>query len=141
VGNNFAEGLDRKLGFREGYRIALIGAGPDVVDYFSKEFKHIEFSTTLRGGFDIVVFFATRNSELEKRITTLTRSLRSKGALWIAWPKKTSRIVTDLNFDIVQETGLAQSLVDTKACSISEIWSSLRFTERRTVDTSTLASA
>lgn len=56
MGNNFAEGLDRKLGFREGYRIALIGAGPDVVDYFSKEFKHIEFSTTLRGGFDIVVF-------------------------------------------------------------------------------------
>ena len=123
MGNNFADGLERKLGFRQGQRIALIGAGQDVVDFFSKEFKHIEFSTTLRGGFDIVVFFATRNSELEKRIATLTRSLRAKGALWIAWPKKTSRIVTDLNFDVVQETGLAQSLVDTKICSISEIWS------------------
>ena len=133
MGNNFAEGLERKLGFRQGQRIALIGAGQDVVDFFSKEFKHIEFSTTLRGGFDIVVFFATRNSELEKRISTLTRSLRAKGALWIARPKKTSRIVTDLNFDVVQETGLAQSLVDTKICSISEIWSALRFTERRSV--------
>lgn len=136
MGNNFADGLERKLGFRQGQRIALIGAGQDVVDFFSKEFKHIEFSTTLRGGFDIVVFFATRNSELEKRIATLTRSLRAKGALWIAWPKKTSRIVTDLNFDVVQETGLAQSLVDTKICSISEIWSALRFTERRTVPAS-----
>lgn len=140
MGNIFAQGLERKLGFREGQRIALIGAGQDVVDFFSNEFKHIEFSTTLRGGFDVVVFFATRNSELEKRINTLTRSLRSKGALWIAWPKKTSRIVTDLNFDVVQETGLAQSLVDTKICSISEIWSALRFTERRSVP-STLANA
>ena len=140
MGNIFAEGLEKKLGFREGQRIALIGAGQDVVDYFSKQFNHIEFSTTLRGGFDVVVFFATRNSELEKRINTLTRSLRSKGALWIAWPKKTSRIVTDLNFDVVQETGIAQSLVDTKICSISEIWSALRFTERRIVP-STLANA
>ena len=136
MGNTFAEGLERKLGFRQGQRVALIGAGQDVVDFFSKEFKEMEFSTTLRGGFDVVVFFATRNSELEKRITTLTRSLRSKGALWIAWPKKTSRIVTDLNFDVVQETGLGQSLVDTKICSISEIWSALRFTERRTVPAS-----
>ena len=133
MGNIFAQGLERKLGFREDQRIALIGASQDVVEHFATEFNYIDFSTTLRGGFDIIVFFATRNFELEKRITILTRSLRPKGALWIAWPKKTSRIVTDLNFDVVQEIGLAQSLVATKVCSISEVWSSLRFTEKRTI--------
>lgn len=130
VGGTFADGLERKLGFRDGQRIALIGATPDVLEFFEKEFPHLEFSTSLRGGFDLVVYFATRNTELSRRISTLTRSLRDKGALWIAWPKKTSRIVTDLSFDVVQETGIAQSLVDTKICSISEIWSALRFAQR-----------
>ncbi len=130
MGETFADGLERKLGFRDGQRIALIGATPDVLDFFSHQFPHLEFSTSLRGGFDLVVYFATRNSDLSRRINTLTRSLRDKGALWIAWPKKTSRIVTDLSFDVVQETGLAQSLVDTKICSISETWSALRFAQR-----------
>lgn len=130
MGGTFADGLERKLGFRDGQRIALIGATDDVLEYFEKKFPHLEFSTSLRGGFDLVVYFATRNSDLSRRINTLTRSLRDKGALWIAWPKKTSRIVTDLSFDVVQETGLSQSLVDTKICSISEVWSALRFAQR-----------
>jgi hypothetical protein len=130
VGEIFADGLERKLGFRDGQRIALIGATPNVLDFFEMQFPDLEFSTTLRGGFDVVVYFATRNSDLSRRIAPLTRSLREKGALWIAWPKKTSGIVTDLSFDVVQETGIAQSLVDTKICSISEIWSALRFAQR-----------
>jgi len=130
VGGTFADGLERKLGLREGQRIALIGATPDVLAFFTKQFPDLEFQTTLRGGFDLVIYFATRNSDLSRRINTLTRSLRDKGALWIAWPKKTSRIVTDLSFDVVQETGISQSLVDTKICSISEIWSALRFAQR-----------
>lgn len=141
MGGTFADGLERKLGLREGQRIALIGATPEVLDYFSKEFPDLEFATSLRGGFDLVIYFATRNSELSRRITTLTRSLRDKGALWIAWPKKTSRIVTDLSFDVVQETGISQSLVDTKICSISEVWSALRFAQRASNKIPAVASA
>lgn len=131
MGGVFAQDLDRKLGIKDGQRIALIGATPEVLEYFSEKFPRLEFVTTLRGKFDLVLFFATRNSDLTRRIALLTRSLRDKGALWIAWPKKTSRIVTDLSFDIVQETGLAQALVDTKICSISEVWSALRFAQRQ----------
>lgn len=131
MGKTFADGLRSKLGLKEGQRIALIGATPDVLDYFSTEFPDLEFSTTLRGGFDVVIYFATRNQELSRRIGTLTRSLRDKGALWIAWPKKTCRIVTDLSFDVVQETGISQSLVDTKICSISDVWSALRFAQKQ----------
>jgi len=131
VGGVFAQDLERKLGIKDGQRIALVGATPEVLDYFSKQFPNHEFFTTLRGSFDLVLFFATRNSDLSKKISILTRSLREKGALWIAWPKKTSRIVTDLSFDVVQETGIAQSLVDTKICSISEVWSALRFAQRQ----------
>jgi len=131
VGGIFGQDLDRKLGIKDGQRIALIGATPEVLDYFSSNFPNLEFSTSLRGSFDLVLFFATRNSDLSRKISILTRSLREKGALWIAWPKKTSRIVTDLSFDVVQDTGISQSLVDTKICSISEVWSALRFAQRQ----------
>lgn len=141
MGKIFADGLEQKLGLRDGQRVALIGATPDVLDHFIKEFPSFEFSTTLRGGFDLVIYFATRNSDLSRRINTLTRSLRDKGALWIAWPKKSSRIVTDLSFDVVQETGISQSLVDTKICSISEIWSALRFAQRSSHQVPASASA
>lgn len=130
MGETFADGLEKKLGIKEGQRIALVGATPEFLNFFEKEFPFTEFSTTLHGGFDLVIYFATRNAELSKRMDALSRSLREKGALWVAWPKKTSRIVTDLSFDVVQEAGLGQSLVDTKICSISEIWSALRFAHR-----------
>lgn len=130
MGETFAEGLERKLGFRPSQKVALIGATPSVLEHFQTQYPDLEFSTALRGKFDLVIYFATRNSDLSRRITTLTRSLRDKGALWIAWPKKTSGIVTDLNFDVVQDTGIGESLVDTKICSISQIWSALRFAQR-----------
>ncbi len=130
MGEKFAESLERKLGFRSNQRVALVGATDNVLKHFQTCFPDLEFSTNLRGKFDLVIYFATRNSDLSRKISILTRSLRDKGALWIAWPKKTSGIVTDLNFDVVQQTGLDQDLVDTKICSISEIWSALRFAQR-----------
>ncbi len=131
MGGVFAQDLERKLGIKDGQRIALIGSTTDVFEYFSQQFPNHEFATTLRGNFDIVLYFTTRNSDLTKKVAVLTRSLREKGALWIAWPKRTSRIVTDLTFDIVQEAGISQSLIDTKVCSISEVWSALRFAQRQ----------
>lgn len=130
MGEAFAESLDRKLGFKEDQKIALIGATESVLEYFQTQYPEIQFSVTLRGKFDLVIYFATRNSDLNRRILMLTRALRDKGALWVAWPKKTSGIVTDLNFDTVQDSGIAQDLVDTKICSISQIWSALRFAEK-----------
>lgn len=57
MGGVFAQDLDRKLGIKDGQRIALIGATPEVLEYFSEKFPSLEFSTTLRGGFDLVLFF------------------------------------------------------------------------------------
>ena len=53
------------------------------------------------------------------------------GMLWIAWPKKTAKMETDLDFDIVQKHGLASGLVDTKICAIDQNWSALRFSKRK----------
>ena len=78
----------------------------------------------------VVVYFTTSREELERRFETLKATLDPADGLWIAWPKKASRIETDLTFDAVQQTGLAAGLVDNKSCAIDERWQALRFVYR-----------
>ncbi|NUT55449.1 MAG: DUF3052 domain-containing protein [Thermoleophilia bacterium] len=81
-------------------------------------------------GADVVVYFTTSREELERRFETLKATLAPADGLWIAWPKKASRLETDLDFDAVQQAGLAHGLVDNKSCSIDERWQALRFVYR-----------
>jgi hypothetical protein len=81
----------------------------------------------------VIVFFVTRRAELTRRFPAFARRLQPAGGLWIAWPKRTSGVATDLVFDVVQEVGLDSGLVDNKVAAIDETWSALRFV-RRTAD-------
>jgi hypothetical protein len=94
--------LPKKLGIREGARVAVVSA-PD--------------------GF-------TRRAELARRFPSFVRALESDGGLWVAWPKKTSGVATDLAFDAVRDVGLGAGLVDNKVCAIDATWSALRFVHR-----------
>ena len=82
-------------------------------------------------GAEVLVFFTTRRSELERRFAALKATLAPADGLWIAWPKKAGKLDTDLDFDAVQSTGLAHGLVDNKSASIDETWQALRFVFRR----------
>jgi hypothetical protein len=81
-------------------------------------------------GTEVIVFFTTRRSELESRLGRLKATLGAADGLWIAWPKKASKLETDLDFDAVQSAGLAAGLVDNKSCSIDGDWQALRFVYR-----------
>ena len=81
-------------------------------------------------GTNVVVWFTTSRDELERRFDALKTTLDPADGLWIAWPKKASKLETDLDFDSVQQTGLAHGLVDNKSCSIDERWQALRFVYR-----------
>ena len=81
-------------------------------------------------GANVVVWFTTSRDELERRFDALKATLDPADGLWIAWPKKASMLETDLDFDVVQQTGLAHGLVDNKSCSIDERWQALRFVYR-----------
>ena len=83
-------------------------------------------------GADVVVYFTTSRAELERRFDSLKATLDAADGLWIAWPKKASKLETDLDFDAVQQIGLAHGLVDNKSCAIDERWQALRFVYRLT---------
>lgn len=83
-------------------------------------------------GTEVLVFFTTSRSELKRRFAALKRMLAPADGLWIAWPKKASKLETDLDFAIVQQIGLDAGLVDNKSAAIDEDWQAVRFVYRST---------
>ena len=82
-------------------------------------------------GTEGVVLFTTRRSELERRFGELKQTLGPADGLWIAWPKKASKIETDLDFATVQQIGLDAGLVDNKSAAIDDAWQAVRFVYRK----------
>jgi hypothetical protein len=82
-------------------------------------------------GADVVVFFTTSRTELKRRFGALKKTLAPADGLWVAWPKKASKIETDLDFDAVQRIGLDAGLVDNKSAAIDGDWQAVRFVYRR----------
>jgi hypothetical protein len=123
--------LPRKLGLKEGTRVAFVGAPDGFERTLGQLPAEIEVRERARGPLDLIVFLTTSRRELERRFTKLAGALDQAGALWIAWPKRSSGVETDLTEDTLREVGLPAGLVDTKVCAIDETWSGLRFVIRR----------
>jgi hypothetical protein len=90
----------------------------------------VQVRSDARGVSDVLVFFATRRRELERRFAKLAGRIDTAGGLWIAWPKRTAAVATDLSENVVRDIGLAAGLVDNKVCAVDDIWSGLRFVYR-----------
>jgi hypothetical protein len=81
-------------------------------------------------GVDVLVFFTTSRRELERRFSKLRRTMGPADGFWIAWPKKASKLETDLDFAAVQTIGINAGLVDNKSAAIDERWQAVRFVIR-----------
>ena len=124
--------LPRKLGIKEGHRVALLRAPDGFERVLGPLPGGVDITTRARAPIDVAVAFFTRSRELERRFTTLKRALSPDGGLWIAWPKRASGVETDLTEDVVRDVALANGLVDNKVCAIDETWSGLRLVYRLT---------
>jgi hypothetical protein len=122
--------LPRKLGIKGGCRLAVVSAPDGFCERIGPLPDDIQLRTEARGRLDVILFFVTRRAELVRRFPVFTRALVPDGGLWVAWPKKTSGVATDLGFDAVQHVGLDCGLVDNKVAAIDATWSGLRFVRR-----------
>jgi len=98
-----------------------------------KDYSATPLGTKLgaKPGVEVLLFFTTSRAELKRRFGALKKTLAQADGLWIAWPKKASKIETDLDFPTVQETGLAAGLVDNKSAAIDGEWQAVRFVYRK----------
>jgi hypothetical protein len=146
--------LPRKLGIKPGARIGLVGApsGFGALLEPLPDGARIEASTFTQGAsttggaagpvladavlpgtgpFDVIVFFTVEQAELAGRLSELRTRMAPAAGLWIAWPKRASRVPTDMTEDVIREIALPTGLVDNKVCAIDEVWSGLRLVIRR----------
>lgn len=124
--------LARKLGIKSGHVIALLDAPPTLPELLAPLPDETDVRTSLDGGpFDVVVCFTTKRDDLVRRIAQVQPVLAVAGGLWIAWPKKSAKIPTEVTEDTVREVALPVGLVDNKVCAIDETWTGLRLVLRR----------
>ena len=122
--------LPRKLGIKPGNRVAILRAPDGLHNSLRPLPEGAVLRTCVRGSVDVILYFVRRRAELERRIVRLMGALHPAGGLWIAWPKRSSDIPTDITEDVVRDVALPLGLVDNKVCAIDETWSGLRLVVR-----------
>ena len=125
--------LPRKLGISDGDEVALIGAPERFEDTLGElpdvASLHTDLADDAR--YDVIVAFMTRRADLEADLPRLRARMAPACGLWIAWPKRASRLPTDLTDEVIREVVLPTGLVDNKVCAIDATWSGLRLVIRR----------
>jgi hypothetical protein len=124
--------LPRKLGIREGALVGLLGAPEDVDAILGDLPPGTELAREPHGDAaespDLVLLFARSRAELEQGFD---RAIGLGAPIWVAWPKRASRVQTDLTEDVVRDHGLERGWVDHKVAAIDATWSGLRFARRK----------
>ena len=122
--------LPKKLGIKEGLRVAFIGLPPEVKAELRAALAGCAVEKDGRGPVDFAMVFAKKQAELKKQFERVAKELAPAGMLWASWPKKSSGVATDMNENDVRRIGLAAGLVDVKVCAVTEVWSGLKFVRR-----------
>lgn len=125
--------LATKLGIREGARLVLLGAPDGFPATLEPLPDGVSTASAMppEGDIDVIVKFSHARSDLEADLAATARRLQPAGGLWVAWPKRSSGVATDLDFSVVQAAGLALGLVDNKVSAVSDVYSGLRFVVRK----------
>ena len=126
--------LAKKLGIGEDDELAVIGAAEGFTDRLAAELDgEAVFHTELDDAalFDVIIAFVTWRAELEAELGRFRSRMAPTCGLWIAWPKRASKVPTDLTDNVIREIALPTGLVDNKVCAIDQTWSGLRLVIRR----------
>jgi hypothetical protein len=130
VSAGYGAPLPTKLGLRPGVTAAFVNA-PEAFPASLGDLDGVTVRARLRGPLDLVVCFVTERRDLERRLPRLRAVLAPAGMLWIAWPKRASKVPTDMTEDVVRDVALPTGLVDTKVAAIDATWSGLRLVIRK----------
>ena len=122
--------LVKKLGIKPGSSLALLREPDGFRDLLVDLPGTVRVTTRAGAPADLTIWFVTRRGEMEAAMAERARTMGQ--GLWVAWPKKSSGVKSDLTEDHIRNAGLACGIVDYKVCAISEVWSGLKFARRKT---------
>lgn len=128
--------LPKKLGLSDGQNVLFVGLPASLQPLKSAGlFRSVESAdwTDLKpvGPYDVVHLFTDLRAHLDRHIAGLLQAIARDGMIWVSWPKKASKVPTDMTEDVVREVALPIGLVDVKVCAVDEIWSGLKLVIRK----------
>jgi hypothetical protein len=123
--------LARKLGIVENVRVVALWAPENYAELLQPVPPGVTFERKVSRNTDVVHVFASERSKLAKELGTLRNEIRGNAAVWVSWPKRVSRMPTDITEDTIREIALPLGFVDVKVCAVSEVWSGLKLVIRK----------
>jgi hypothetical protein len=123
--------LTKKLGIKEGSTVLPLSAQTDYLSLLHPLPAAVSFARQPGQAADLVHLFVARKDELGMRLASLRASLRADAAVWVSWPKKASKVPTDITEDTIREVALPLGFVDINVCAVSDVWSGLKLVVRK----------
>lgn len=123
--------LPKKLGFKDTTCLLVLGEPPEYAALLGAMPPGLERQRTLTKTTNLVHVFVTRREELVRHLATLRTGLAADAPVWVSWPKKASKVPTDITEDTIREVALPLGFVDIKVCAVSDVWSGLKLTVRK----------
>jgi hypothetical protein len=123
--------LAKKLGIVAGSRVLARNAPPEYRKWLAPLPPKVAFGRKISVVTDVVHLFCERKAALKADLLRLRAAMRDSGVIWVSWPKKTSKLPTDITEDTIRALALPIGLVDVKVCAVSEVWSGLKLVIRK----------
>ena len=123
--------LAKKLGIAENGSVFLSGEPKDYLKLIAPVPRGARVVKRIDGTTDIVHLFATEKARLAALLRSSLARIRPDAAIWVSWPKKASKMPTDITEDTIREVALPMGLVDVKVCAVDEVWSGLKLVVRK----------
>jgi hypothetical protein len=132
--------ITQKLGIKPGFCIFVSRAPKAYSEIVGDLPDGARIISRLKAPLDMAHLFATKTVGLADKLSTCREAIAPDGMIWVSWPKKSSRVVTDLSDIVVRDMALPLGLVDIKVCAVDEIWSGLKFVIPRDLRANTCVS-
>lgn len=123
--------LAKKLGIKPGSSLFVDGAPMAYEQLLAPMPAGVNVQSALDSSTDIVHLFSTSKAELAGALKRSLRHLRPDAALWVSWPKRASKVPTDITEDTIRELAIPLGLVDIKVCAVDDVWSGLKLVIRK----------
>lgn len=123
--------LAEKLGIKNNFKLYVKNAPENYLKLISPLPDNVTVISRLSSEIDMVHFFTKSKRELIQEITKQLNKIKQNGMIWLSWPKKASKVSTDITEDVIRELILPLGLVDIKVCAIDEVWSGLKLVIRK----------
>ena len=123
--------LAKKLGIKPGARVLVAGAPKTYLQSLEPLPDGVTFEKMVSESINLIHVFTDSRAKLASALAQYRKKMRPDATIWVSWPKKASKVPTDITEDTVREVALPMGLVDVKVCAVDEVWSGLKLVIRK----------